>query len=307
VLTEAEVHKRHRGVKDRDQAYILGELIRYLSDERSGIVMFGDMGPAWTAVRDGARVRTLRKSDPNVAALASRWDELIRFLALDLTRELGRDVEQVVSKAEASSAAHAEALRESLASSGKLHAELHIPDTAGPLEIAADLATRQVSVATRIDAPRDGRSRGRVSWLLRQLTKSPPELIIEARVARSTASISGLLGAVRENPEALLPERDKEIRQFVLTLTRDMGLNRASGRGGFIDSVLGGTKGFYQDVLQNLTAWKARPPKLPVDRQPAPVSDELPAEIASAVEQAQEEAQPAVPSLGGAASENRPA
>ena len=37
------------------------ELIRYLSDGRSGIVMFGDMGPSWTAVRDGARMRTLRK------------------------------------------------------------------------------------------------------------------------------------------------------------------------------------------------------------------------------------------------------
>jgi hypothetical protein len=303
VLTEAEVQKRHRGVKDPDQAYILGELIRYLTDARSGIVMFGDMGPAWTAVREGARVRTLRRSDPNVAALAMRWDELVRFLALDLTRELGRDVTQVVSRAEAVPGARAQALRESLASSGKLHAELHIPDTAGPLELTVDLATRQVSVATRIDAPRDGRSRGRISWLLRQLGKSPPQLIVEAKVARTPTSISGLLGPVRENPDLLLPDKDKEIRQFVLTLTRDMGMNRAAGRGGFIDSVTDATKAFYKDVLQNLTAWKAKPPKLLADRQPAPVSEELPSEIASAVEDAQEEAESATSIAVGSDSE----
>ncbi len=99
VLTEAEVQKQYRGVKDPDQAYILDELIRYLSDARSGVVRFDDMGPSWTAVRDGARVRTLRKTEPEVAAIASRWDELIQFLSLDLTKELGRDVKQLRSTA----------------------------------------------------------------------------------------------------------------------------------------------------------------------------------------------------------------
>lgn len=84
VLTEAEVQKRHRGVKDPDQAYILDELIRYLSDPRSGVVQFDDMGPSWTKVREGARIRTLRRTDADVAAIANRWDELIRFLSLDL-------------------------------------------------------------------------------------------------------------------------------------------------------------------------------------------------------------------------------
>jgi hypothetical protein len=289
VLTEAEVQKRHHGVKDPDQAYMLGELIRYLSDGRSGIVMFGDMGSGWTAVREGARIRTLRKVDPNVSEVAARWDELIRFLALDLTRELGRDVKQVVSKAESTPAARLQALRDSLAAQGQLYAELHIPDTVGPLEIVADLTARQVSVFTRVEAPREGRSRGRVSWLLRQLTKSPPGLIIEAKLARSSSSLSSQLGAAREQPDLLVPERDKEIRQFVLTLTRDMGLNRAAGRGGFIDSVMAATKTFYAEVQQNLNAWRAKPPKLPSDRQPAPLGDGLPREVETAIERAQDE------------------
>jgi hypothetical protein len=61
VLTEAEVQKQFRGVRDPDQAYLLDELIRYLSDPRSGVVQFNDMGPGWTKVRDGARVRHCEK------------------------------------------------------------------------------------------------------------------------------------------------------------------------------------------------------------------------------------------------------
>ena len=33
-------------------------------------------------------------------AIAARWDELIRFLCLDLTKDLGRDVKQVLAKQE---------------------------------------------------------------------------------------------------------------------------------------------------------------------------------------------------------------
>lgn len=291
VLTEAEVQKRHRGVKDTDQAYILGELIRYLSDGRSGIVMFGDMGPSWTAVRDGARMRTLRKTDPHVEGVAGRWDEMIRFLQLDLRRELGRDVKQIASKAESTPAVRLQALRDSLASTGKLYATLQIPDTVAPLEIVCDLAARQVSVSTHIDPPRDNRSRGRVSWLLRQLAKSPPQLVIEAKLSRSNSSLSVQHKVAREEPERLVPDKDKEIRQFVLTLTRDMGLNRAAGRGGFIDSVMAATKTFYAEVLQNLTAWKAKPAKLPSERVPSE-EIELPEVIEAAVETAEAEAEP---------------
>jgi hypothetical protein len=126
VLTEAEVQKQHRGIKDPDQAYILDELIRYLSDPRSGVVQFDDMGPSWTKVREGARTRTLRRTDADVAAIANRWDELIRFLSLDLTKELGRDVRQLARRQEALAADRAQALRRSFAEQGRLYADLEI-------------------------------------------------------------------------------------------------------------------------------------------------------------------------------------
>lgn len=285
VLTEAEVQRQYRGVKDPDQAYILGELIRYLSDNRSGVVQFDDMGSSWTSVRERARLHSLRKTDADVAAIASRWDELMRYLSLELTKELGLDVKEVQRRGEATGAARHQALRESLAAYGRLYGELRIPNTAGNLEIVADLSSRQVVVSTRLDAPKEGRSRGRVGWLLKQLQKSPNDLTIEARLMYTSSTLTGQLGAMRDDHSALVPDRSREITAFRLSLTREMGLNRSGGRNAFIDSVIGTTKTYYREVLQNLTAWKPRAPRLPESAAPkTPAGHEGMAEVPSGEE-----------------------
>ncbi|MGH2778137.1 MAG: hypothetical protein ACRDJB_05755 [Actinomycetota bacterium] len=289
VLTEAVVQEQHRGVSDPDQAYILRELIRYLSDSRSGAVSFGDMGKSWTAVRDGTRQNTIRKNSAEVADVASRWDDLVRYLGLELTKVLGRNVKQVLGKSELTPAARQAALRDSLGSNGRLYAQLQVPDVAGPLELVADLRTRQVTVSTHVDAPRVGRSRGRISWVLRQIQSGPEDMKIEVRIARSSASLAASLLVARNTPDILYPEANKEIRQFVLSLTRNMGLKRSAGQGSFINSVIDTTMEFYGDVLQNLRAWKAPPPKLKkAVEEPTEAVKDLP-EVVEAIQEAQEE------------------
>jgi hypothetical protein len=260
VLTEAVVQKEHRGVSDPDQAYILNELIRYMSDARSGVLTFEGMGSGWTKVRDGAREGTLRKGDPEVAAVAARWDDLIRYVGLDLTKMLGRDVKHVLPKEERTPTARQGALRDSLASSGVLYAEISVPDTSGLLVIRADLRAKQVALSTSLHAPKEGRSKGRVSWLLRQLQNAPDTLTIEARLGRGQ-SLAAALAKVRETPEVLHPDPPKEIRVFVLTHTRNMGVKKDASKGSFVDSVLSATQEFYTQILQNLRPWKPAPPK----------------------------------------------
>jgi hypothetical protein len=262
ILTEAVVQQEHRGVSDPDQAYILGELIRYLSDPRSGAASFEGMGPHWTAVRDGAREQTLRRGDPSVAAVASRWDDLIRFLGLQLTMELGQDVRQSLSPSERTPGTRHAALVAAASGQGRLYAELRVPNAAGPLEILVDLRSRQVTITTRVAAPELGTSKGRVSWLLRQLEAGPEGLKVEARVSRTSSTLAVNLRQLRESPHLLYPERPREIRQFVLTATRNMGLKRDSGRGSFVESIMQATESFYREVLQNLRPWRATPPKL---------------------------------------------
>jgi hypothetical protein len=288
VLTEATLQKEHRGVSDPDQAYILEELIRYLSDPRSGAVSFESMGPSWTAVRDGARQGTLRRSDPEVAAVAARWDELIRYLCLELTTDLGQDVRQTLARTEHKPSARLARLGQSLVESGQLHADLRVPNAAGPLHLLADLRSRQVTVSTSIEAPTQGTSKGRVSWLLKQLPEASGHISLEAKIARSQSSLAGSLTETRETPARLYPEGGREIRQFMVSATRNMGLKRDAGRGSFIESVITASKDFYGEVLQNLRAWKPPPPKL---KQPAPedAAEQAPPTVAEAIAEAEQE------------------
>lgn len=60
LLVEAVMQKEYRGVADPDQAWILGELIRYLEHPKSGALQFSDMGESWVSVREGITSGTLR-------------------------------------------------------------------------------------------------------------------------------------------------------------------------------------------------------------------------------------------------------
>ncbi len=291
VLTEAIMQREYRGVSDPDQAYILHELIRYLSDPRSGVIEFGSMGSSWTAVRDGARAGTLRSGDAAVVAVAARWDDLMRYVALALTQALGREVSQILSPKERTPDGRQQTLRSGLAERGTLNGELSIPSAAGTIVVTADLRAREISAATRIEAPQEGRSRGRVSWLIRQLANAPDQLKIESRARYASETLACSLMEARRAPEGLYPTNDREVSEFRLTLSKVPGLNRDSGKGSFSDSVVELTKQFYSQVLQPLRAWKEPAPRL-VPRQPETtevrerVVETIPS-IAPAVAQAQ--------------------
>ncbi len=65
VLIEGE-----QRIDDPDQAWLLGELIRYLDDKRSGCAALDGMGSSWTKVREGVRAQSLRrKNDPGLMAV----------------------------------------------------------------------------------------------------------------------------------------------------------------------------------------------------------------------------------------------
>jgi hypothetical protein len=296
VLTQAVVQKEHRGVSDPDQAYILDELIRYLSDPRSGALGFDNMGPSWTSVRDDVRQHRLRKTDSTVDDVISRWDDLVRYLALELTKDLGRDVRQVLGPNERSAASRQQALRDSLAETGRLFAELRIPDAAGPLEIISDLRSRQVFVSSKIDPPKDAKSKGRISWLVRQLANTPESVTVETKISRSSESLAESLGQVRQTPESLIPSGGREIRQFVITQTRNMGMKRDASKGSFIESVVTASKDFYADVLQNLRTWKPRPPRLKRPEEDDAVTDVPASEgVSKALDDAQTEMEESIP------------
>jgi hypothetical protein len=194
VLTEAVIQHRFRGIDDPDQAWILNELIRYLADERSGASGFEGMGSDWARLRDAARNGTLRASDEETATIAARWEQLVEYLCLNLSQELGVIVSRVRPRGKGPGERLEDAVR-LLASEGILRSSLRVPKAVGPIELAADLKSRQVTTSVELEAPRDlKRPTARINWLLRQLKDAPDGLRIDVRFPHNAG---GSLGAAR--------------------------------------------------------------------------------------------------------------
>jgi hypothetical protein len=263
ILTEAVVRSRHRGVSDPDQAWILRELIHYLSSEASGTYGFEDMGEHWVPLRKAVSANTLRQSDKATRAVAERWEQFTQYLCLSLSQELGRAVEATRTPRKQTTLERLNELTIALANSATLDATLRVPDAVGDLHIRADLRSRQTSTSVIVDAPRDGRVRSRITWLLRQLDNAPPALTIEAKYPYS-GSVPATLAQAKDDPLVLLNPQDpkREPKEFVLTLTRPMGQKRGRSEGSFVRDTSAQTVAFYRDLVQNLKAWQAPAPKI---------------------------------------------
>lgn len=274
ILTEAVMQKVHRGVSDPDQAWILGELIRYLEHPKSGALEFEDMGSAWPAVREAVRSGTLRAGDKAAVEVANRWDQLVRYVCLRLGRQLGVEVEPVLSRREVEDpGARAQRLLIELERDGYLDGGIRIPDTVSPITLSADLRAQLVTAAIDVAAPREGKPLTRVNWLLRQLKTAPGMVRIDAFAAHARgASTSELLETAREDPGRLVADPKRELRSFRVALSAPMGTKRGQGRGSFTESVLDLVDAFYESVVQTVRPWAPAPPKLRpenvVEREP---------------------------------------
>lgn len=295
VLTAAIMQKEFRGVADPDQAWILGELIRYLEHPKSGAVEFTDMGQSWVPVRDSVSSGTLRKTDRDAAQVAGRFDALLRYGALKLGQRLGADVTQVLSKAEvANPALRVAAVTDMLVTEGKMSGAIRIPNAVSPLTVAVDIRAGQVTCSFSTGAPAEGRPTTRVNWLLRQLKDAPDSLRIEAFAARQRGGTAELLKTAREDPIALIADPAKEIKSFTVTYIGKMGAARLAGRSGFIDSVMDAILESYDVVGQRLKDWSAAPPRL---RKPEEVvvDEQVSKDIPSAALSSQDDELPGSP------------
>ena len=281
LLATAVMQKEVRGVSDPEQAWILGELIRYLEHPRSGALEFEDMGSNWVTVRNAVEAGTLRATDKAIPDVASRFDALLRFASLRLGRQLGTEVLPVLTRKEvAEPQLRTQALLESLVKAGELGGVIRIPSTVGPITLTANLRSGKVTAHLDLDAPRDGRATTRVNWLVRQLKNAPGDTRVESFIANARgAGAAELLSTIRENPAAIILDPKKDIRSFRVARTVTMGAKAGRGRGTFIDSVLDLLDAFYVDVVQHLKAWSAAPPKM---REVEAVTDVEPELVSSA-------------------------
>jgi hypothetical protein len=270
IHTEAKIQHANHEVSDPDQAWLLTEFIRYIEDPKAGALDFEDMGPSWPGVRDGARQQTLRANDAETLAVVTRFDQLIAFCGMELSRRLGVHVSQRLSRSELEDQANrVGAQAAELAKGGQLSGALLVPNAAVPVEITVDLRANRVDVKTIIPAPTDRRAQARVSWLLNQLKAAPVTLQVVANVARmKSSSRSCALASLAQDPKAIVDQPGADIRSFTVTLSEAAGTKRGQGKGSFVSSVTSLVDQFYTEVVQPLKPWAPPAPKpkaAPVD------------------------------------------
>ncbi|CAN5328244.1 hypothetical protein BH09ACT1_BH09ACT1_20100 [soil metagenome] len=263
ILTHAVMQKEFRGVADPDQAWILGELIRYLEHPRSGALSFDDMGANWVGVRDAVTSGTLRASDKGAVDVVGHFDALVRFACLRLGRQLGSEVTPVLTRAEQQDPAlRTNALLTTLVSEGMMRAAIRVPHAVGPLQLEVDLRSNRITCYFDVEAPTVGRPTTRINWLIRQLKDAPDSVRIEAFVPRAREGSCALLREVKLDPAKLVADPRKDIRSFRVAQLHNAGSKRGTGRGSFIDSVLAAIDTTYADIGQQVKAYTAAPLRL---------------------------------------------
>ena len=274
ILTEAVMQHQHRGVRDPDQAWILGELIAYLEHENSGAIGFEDMGQNWVKVRNAARDGTVRPADTGVQDVVDRWEQFVEYLCLGLSQDLGVQVLSAQSRAK-DGQKWTSSLLKGLETEGVLAGSFRVPGAVGPIDVEADLRARLTRSSVKVGAPKEGRPATRINWILRQLKKAPEDLRVEVHFARTKESTALLLRDAREDPKALLSPSDpkREPRSFTLSLARPLGTKRGRGERSFVLETRRQVVSFYGDLVEGLTEWRPKAPKLPTEKSPDEAGD----------------------------------
>lgn len=268
ILSTALRIKNHKGVEDPEQAWILGELVRYLEHPASGVLQLADMGSHWATIRDGARSGSLNKKTKGISEIAERIDQLHTYASLILSSEIGENVDVVITKTTRDRSRRISGHINAMVDGEPVEGALRIPHTAGDLVTSVDLRAQQITASLAVKAPEDKGERGRIGWLLGQLRGSGDDVIIESYAKNARVPIAASLGHVRAERSILLsPDRSGAYR-FVLVKRIPMphGRKATARRPGFVDGFMELIAVFYEDVVQSVTPWQ---PSAPKRKQPA--------------------------------------
>lgn len=246
-----------------DEAFIIGELVRYLENKQSGVQRLDQMNREWPRIVAGVQAGHPANSKAvEVQEMVSIWHQEARDVALIMSRKLKVPVTLAVSRNKIDN--HAKWVEEGIkefCNSNILRFDLNVTNAAGPIKVEADFLRRAIRVSMKLSSPNNrANNSARVNWLLRQLHKSDRTKVIIRCITRGKAANFGAmaheLDAKSDKVKSLT-----DITSFEIEMSDDLGA-RFNSRKKFIENLESLVQDFYQNVGQYLQAWVAPPPKL---------------------------------------------
>jgi hypothetical protein len=269
LLSKATIMSETKNINDKEQAFVLRELVRYLDHPYSGVSAMSAMNTEWkdlcTQIQQGA---VLKKNAPEIESSAISWQQLLRYISLELSMATNSMVEVALSRAHSKDPiCLLQSDMNELVTKSTLSGALSVPNAASNIAICADLMRKVLTLSMHVNAPEDRtRATASINWLTRQLkSMESSDLIVKAIWSGKTTDTQCSLSAAIEDPSVLVPEGMKGTpKSFEIIRVLDLG-GKFKGQKVFVEFATAAVPTFYHDVGQNLTKWIAPPPKTKSD------------------------------------------
>lgn len=267
ILTQAKLILRNREDIDPNQAFILGEVERYLDHASSGVRHFEQMNPEWRplvlGIRDGQQ---FKRSSPEIEKTVASWLQEERDVCLRLSRLTGEyvGIRGLTRKNRTDPAHRLRNACEALVESKELRSTFSIPNAANEIEVIADLKSRTISCSMSLNAPLDRkRATSKINWLRQQLRGVDSENVrIRAFWPGRALPTQASLLEVRADAASLEHDRRGMVPHgFEVLMITDVA-GRFSGRRTFIEDLERAVPEFYDKVGQHLRLWTPAPPSI---------------------------------------------
>ncbi|MFT7403835.1 hypothetical protein [Zhongshania sp.] len=267
IISKAVLLSDNKVVNDPEQAFLLGELIRYFRATSSGVSALTKMSQEWREVCDHIQQgAVIQRQLKDVEGAVGSWNQLLRYLSLQLSMATRSAVSiQLPKKLQACPEEQVKDAVESVLKSSLLTARLEVPNAAGPIQITADFMRRTVSLDMKLTSPQDvKRPSAAINWLTRQLKDSTEaeNIMVKAYWPKRTTMTMKSLKQVLENPDLLVPAGIKDIpKELEIGVVIDLA-GRFRGSKTFIEETEKALLHFYDTVGEHLNVWVAKAPRI---------------------------------------------
>lgn len=269
LLTVAKLQLMNGVVDDAEQQWLLNEFVRFIGDDSAGVRGFDQMPKAWKSLVGTARQGAPNLPQDEMREVTEAWQQECRDLELILSRQLGRRVEQQLSRAEkANPTTKFDSDLKRLKKDRALSISLDLPDASYPLVIDVRISRGTINQSVYIRAPGDRKSnKARLNWLLRQIpSEADGQLIIRAYWPGRAPTSEYEIGKLRDDPTLLFDGKESmQVLGFEIVRCTDLGVRMSQPRT-FIQELELAVPAFYKLVVEHITEWQPAPPKIPADR-----------------------------------------
>lgn len=247
---------------DREQHFLLKEMLRYFTHESTGIRGFHQMNSEWPELL--SRLHTgasIHRTHAHVVKTVGAWHQEQSDICLILSRKLKVPVTLRLKKSHRfDQGARIDEDAEEFAKSKTLRAEFDVPNLAGPIEVVADAQKRNIVCRIRVRAPEDKvRYESRLNWLLRQLPEDPGALVGIHINWKNGGESFGWLGELRGDPASADLGRPGALpKEFEVSVVTDLG-QKFSGTKAFIEILEAAVPQFYDKIARHIRGWLPAP------------------------------------------------